>query len=343
MLSDRDCQLLTAFLDGELGARQHKAALRLLRRSSEARQLLRQLQEDSHALHGMPRHALPADFAARVMRVAAERGLHPGGTRPVVRPRSIPTWAGLTAAAAVLLAVTAGSFLYFSGTQTPLEGERLARPNPPPLPSEVGYRFALRDLGKEGLPSRLEQEFRNDPGWHLAVASDNPSRTVERLQTAFSKKGVQLHVDPLARASLKKKRPRATYVVYAENLRPEELTAILRQVGHADPGKGDSALLNPMSAQDRGRLAKLLGVPAVSLQPLTGPAIPLREPPIRLPDGQKEDKKAGPAPKEAGGFAVVMALEGSGNPQAVRRFLNSRRTYRPGTVQVYFVLHEASA
>src|SRR5207249_5901759 len=143
---------------------------------------------------------------------------------------------------------------------------------------------------------------------------------------------------PRARASLKKKLPGTTYVVYAENLRPEELTAILHQVGHTDAG---SALLNPMSGQDRDRLAKMLGVPVARLEPLKGPAIALREPPIHDPGGPqgKEDRKAGPAPKEAGGFAVVLAQGGAGNPAEVRRFLNSRRTYRPGTVQVYLVLH----
>jgi hypothetical protein len=342
MLSDHERELLTAFLDGQLGARQHKAALRLLHRSSEARELLRQLQEDAHALRGLPRQTLPADFAAQVMRVAAERGLRPGGSRPVPRPQGIPTWAGLAAAAAVLLAVTAGSYLYFSGTQTPPEGVRLARPERVPLPAEVGYRFALRDLDKEGLGSRLEQEFRRDPGWHLAVASANPARTVERLETALRKQGVQLHIDPRARASLKKKQPKTTYVVYAENLRPEELTAILHLVGHTDAG---SALLNPMSGQDRDRLAKMLGVPVARLEPLKGPPIPLRDPPILVPDGSqgKGDKKAGPAPKEVGGFAVVLAQDGAGNPNALRQFLNSRRTYRPGTVQVYFVLHDVSA
>src|SRR5262249_36090729 len=156
-----------------------------------------------------------------------------------------------------------------------------------------GYRFALRDLGKDGLHSRLEQEFRSDPGWHLAVASDNPSRTVGRLETALRKQGVHLHIDPRAPASLKEKLPGTTYVVYAENLRPEELTAILHQVGHTDAG---SALLNPMSGQDRDRLAKMLGVPVARLEPLKGPPIPLRNPPIHVPGGPqgKEDKKAGP-------------------------------------------------
>jgi hypothetical protein len=342
MLSDHDCELLTAFLDGQLGARQRKAVLRLLHRSSEARELLRQLQEDAHALRGLPRQTLPVDFAAQVMRVAAERGLRPGGPRPVVRPRGLPTWAGLAAAAAVLLAVTAGSYLYFSGMQTPPEGVRLAQPERVPLPAEVGYRFALRDLGKEGLRPRLEQEFRSDPSWHLAVASDNPARTVARLETALRKQGVQLHVDPRARASLKKNLFRTTYVVYAENLRPEELTAILHQVGHTD---GGSALLNPMSAQDRTRLAKMLGVQVAQLEPLKGPPIELRPPPIHVPGGQQDkgDKKAGPAPKEAGGFAVVLAQDGAVNPNAVRQFLSRRRTFRPGTVQVYFVLHDVTA
>jgi hypothetical protein len=340
MLSDRERELLTAFLDGQLGARQHKAARRLLHRSSEARELLRQLQEDAHALRGLPRHALPADFAAQVMRVAAERGLRPRGPRPAPRPQGIPTWAGLAAAAAVLLAVTAGSYLYFSGTQTLPEADRLARPDF--AVPETGYRFALRDLRDGGLRPRLEQELRRDPAWHLDLATADTSGTVGRLAKALSARGVNLHIDPRARVSMKKRLPKTTYVVYAENLRPEELTAILEQVGHG--GRVESVLLNPMSAHDRGRLAKTLGVTVASLQPVSGPKIPLLEA-IEGPDRDKGKggNKAEPAPREAGGYAVVLAQSGANNLREVRQFLNSRRAYRPGTVQVYLVLHEASA
>src|SRR6266540_1688814 len=114
MLADRDSQLLTAYLDGELGTRQRKAVTRLLHRSADARKLFEQLQQDANALRDLPPHKLPANFPLRVLRTIAERGVRPGGSPPVPRPAAIPAWVGLGLAAAVLLAVTAGSFLYFS-------------------------------------------------------------------------------------------------------------------------------------------------------------------------------------------------------------------------------------
>src|SRR5437868_7421574 len=103
MLSERHSQLLTAYLDRELSARERKAVFRLLRRSPEARALLRQMQQDARALGQLPARKLPADFPLKVVRTIAERGLRPGGLRPPIRPRGIPAWAGLAAAAAVLL------------------------------------------------------------------------------------------------------------------------------------------------------------------------------------------------------------------------------------------------
>src|SRR5215472_12762510 len=107
MLSDHDCQLLTTLVEeGQLGPDDRKAAHRLLSRSAEARELLQQLQEDARALRVLPRRTLPADFPQRVLQAVADRGLRPGIAPPAPRPRPVPAWAGLAAAAAVLLAVT---------------------------------------------------------------------------------------------------------------------------------------------------------------------------------------------------------------------------------------------
>jgi hypothetical protein len=113
MLSDRICQLLTGFVDGELSNRQRKAVQRLLRRSPEARTLLRKLRQDAAHLRSLPRpHAAP-DVSEQVVRAIRQRGLQPSGRRSVAAGR--PTfWYGYAAAAMVLLAVGLGSFLFFS-------------------------------------------------------------------------------------------------------------------------------------------------------------------------------------------------------------------------------------
>ena len=49
MLSESARQLVTAYVDGELNARQRRQAVRLLSRSEEARRLLNRLEEDAVA------------------------------------------------------------------------------------------------------------------------------------------------------------------------------------------------------------------------------------------------------------------------------------------------------
>jgi hypothetical protein len=113
MLSDQICQLLTGFVDGELSNRQRRAVQRLLRRSPEARTLLRKLRHDAVRLRSLQRpHAAP-DTSERVVRAIRQRGLQPGGrgTAASVRPTY---WYGYAAAAMVLFAVGLGSFLFFS-------------------------------------------------------------------------------------------------------------------------------------------------------------------------------------------------------------------------------------
>ena len=61
MLPERFRELLTAYVDGELSARQRRHVLRLLRRSVEARRLLHFLQSDSHNLIHLPRVRLDPD------------------------------------------------------------------------------------------------------------------------------------------------------------------------------------------------------------------------------------------------------------------------------------------
>jgi hypothetical protein len=136
MLSDRDCQLLTAYVDGELSTRQRKTALRLLQKSSEARNYLRLLQADADAVRRLPRHHLGRDFPLRVTRLIAERGLQPAA--PVVRRSrpGAPAWVGWAAAAAVLVSVSALSYYTFPLLQKGSRKDASVAAKTPPEPSE---------------------------------------------------------------------------------------------------------------------------------------------------------------------------------------------------------------
>lgn len=139
MLPDRLCQLLTAYVDGELTARQTRAVQRLLGRSAEARTLVRQLQADAAQLRRLPREQLPADFAAQVLLALRERGLEYRSRKASPhRPITVPSWLGLAVAASVLLVISAASYLYFLASaeqpgvattnQRPSTDERLVGP-----------------------------------------------------------------------------------------------------------------------------------------------------------------------------------------------------------------------
>lgn len=116
MLLDRYCQLLTAYVDGELSSRQRRHVLRLLRRSAEARQLLKQLQADARALRHLASPPLTADLTSPVLGLIAERDLAPRQPRRTDKAASI-AWFGplasLATAAAVLLTIGVASYLYF--------------------------------------------------------------------------------------------------------------------------------------------------------------------------------------------------------------------------------------
>src|SRR5262249_48392430 len=128
--------------------------------------------------------------------------------------------------------------------------------------ADVGTRVPLAALHQAPERARLAKELAKDRAYHLDVVSASNAHTVTRLNDAFQKKGVTLLVDGNAGAGLKKK-AKASYVVYAEDIRPEELAEVLGQLGADDKGtpRGTPrALLNTMNDDDRKHLSMLLGV-----------------------------------------------------------------------------------
>jgi len=116
MLPDRDRQLLTAYVDGELSSRQRRHVARLLHRSREARELLKMLQADSGQLRRLNSPPLNSDLTFPVLRTITERRLSPRQPVASNAPGYYPAWTGIAAAAAVLLVVGLGSFLYFASS-----------------------------------------------------------------------------------------------------------------------------------------------------------------------------------------------------------------------------------
>jgi hypothetical protein len=142
MLTDHCRQLLAAYVDGELNARQQDTVLRLLHGSPEARELLRRMQQDAAAVRLLPRRRLERDLSAPVVQLIVERRLQPGSRRRRSverRQPNFPAWAGFSAAAAALLLVAFGSYLYFSATMEDGPENRVAakgKANAPVRPAD---------------------------------------------------------------------------------------------------------------------------------------------------------------------------------------------------------------
>lgn len=115
MLPNEYVELLSAFVDGEVSARQRRAVLRLVRKSTEARRLLREMQEDARRLRQLPRRPSEPEFELRLLNAFAEQESQAQPPPPPVpEPYSLPLWLGVAAAAAVLFAVSIGSYLFFA-------------------------------------------------------------------------------------------------------------------------------------------------------------------------------------------------------------------------------------
>ncbi len=105
MLSDQVIQLLTAFVDGELSQRQRKTVMRVLQKSSEARDVLKQLQENAHKIKKLPRHKVEPSLVDEITRAIAEQQSQP---KPAATPARRSAWlayVAATMAASVLIGV----------------------------------------------------------------------------------------------------------------------------------------------------------------------------------------------------------------------------------------------
>ena len=100
MLAEPYRELLSAYVDGELSAGQRRTVQRLLDRSPEAREYLRQIQANAENLRNLPRRQLDAEFPGRVLTAIRDRNLRPGRYRATSSvPVTLPGWVSVASAA----------------------------------------------------------------------------------------------------------------------------------------------------------------------------------------------------------------------------------------------------
>jgi hypothetical protein len=111
MLPEKISRILAAAVDGELTPRQQRAVDRLLRENDEARQMYKMLKGDSGRLKALPREALPAHFSSQVLQAVGERPTPMPKAVGQVAQKYLPMWAIMSAAAAVMFAISLGTYM----------------------------------------------------------------------------------------------------------------------------------------------------------------------------------------------------------------------------------------
>jgi hypothetical protein len=378
MISEKTLQLLTAFVDGELSPHERKLAARILNISSEARQVVKDLQANVHRLQQLPRRKLEPEFAEQIVRLIKERAA-PRTTIPIAEPVDAPPgtipilrrwsrWSRYAVAASILIIAAVGVYFatrsgdpvdlalnadadkvqkqgidYEATIAKVIEGvaNEYAKVAPP---ERTGTRFAFADLKQEKQAARLGQEFVRTKAVHLEIGVKDRGEAVRRLDRALRNQGISLRGIDAAIAKLKGEEAKTEYVVFAENITPAELTRLLSELSQATTF--ETMTVSAVNDQDQQQVCQLLGIGREELLTPRKTADPF--PTFVEKKGEKKGNNPGIAninptqtPTPALRTAVVLASDGGAGRASsdVIYFRGQRRELQPGTLQVVLVIH----
>jgi hypothetical protein len=341
MLSERNLQLLTAFVDGELTRRERKLVMRLLNRSSQARSVLQELQEGAHRVRELPRRQLRESFANQVLQAIADQGLRVDSRHATARrPRR---WFAYAAAACVLLAISLGVYLA-NRTGPDTNANVVAKVNPAPE-FKAPLRVTFKELAEQGKQELLAHRLQAEPAIHLDITVRNNATAVGDVRQALEAQGIKTIVDTAARVNLDKGAQRkVTYFIYAENVEAKELETMLKNLGGgskkqpAQSSNFESVVVTAISPEDRHDLSALFGAKPADFATSTEQGDPFGNTIIAAP----KDKKGVTPPRQAERFAMILAsADGASPSDEAKAFIAGRVEQRPGTMRVLLVIRQA--
>ena len=361
MLSDQVIQLLTAFVDGELSQRQRKAVMRLLHRSSEARELLRQFQENAHKLKQLPRHKVGPSLVDEVMQAIAEQKAQPKQpAAKMPRRRWLPY---LAASMAASLLIGAIGILYWQTMQQQDNGVKdepiLAKIDAPEkktqsvsaittptprksnelveklvkgtfgefvrqVPVDVPFNATFADLQNGKKTGDLVRELNAEKGIQLDVTVNSNPDALLRLKEVLRDRKIDLVTDASAAKSLKdNKQAKVEYLVYVENLTSDEVTKLMGDLGQ-------SYVIGMNNNQ------KTMASPykKVTVTPIA------KEEKQKLAKLLGEPTDAQSNPKAERKAVVLPVTAGSAPSAEVAQFSKQRRVSQAGTLQVLIRIHQ---
>jgi hypothetical protein len=240
-------------------------------------------------------------------------------------------------------------------TAPSIESFQPERVEPPTLPVVL----SLRDLERVEGWDKLLRELREESAFRIELPCSNATRAFERVQAALRSRDIALVLEQTALIRMSQPQRKSNYALFAEDLTPEDLAALLRDLGRLDrtgkPAEAQfaDAVVTRLSKGHRKDLSDLLGVdPAPLVRDSTGPLG--TDPHKSLPEltaGQVANALSGgagqgtaarsAAVKQSQRQALVLAFYPVRPPRGspdVRHFLDARKPARTGTVQVLLVL-----
>jgi hypothetical protein len=362
MLPDHVIQLLTGFVDGELSKSEHMAVQRLLEKSSEARGLLIQLQENAHKIKQLPSRKVEPSLVDEILAaiVAQQSQPRPAASYRGVRRRWLPY---LAASLAASLLVCAFGILYWKVVQnqdgqskdTPIvkndpekKVEPAPQPNPQPpspptprkgnplidliakgtvhefmkpVPIDLPFSATFAELKSGSKSSQLAREINNEKAIEFDIRVKNNAEAMNRLKDVLRDYKINLVADDSAAKPVNDKK--VQYLVFADNLKPDELTKLMgdlsqdyvksmgmNQVNVSSPYK--NVTVTPITKEDDQKLTKLLGEPTNTKSD---------------PKGERK--------------AVVLPVNPAASPSAaVVQFAKQRPVPQAGTVQILIRIHQ---
>jgi hypothetical protein len=359
MLSEQVLELLTAFVDGELSQRQRKAVMRLLHRSSEARDMLRQLQENAHKIKKLPRHKVEPSLVGSIMEAIADRQAQPAPATKRTRRRAWVPYVVATMAASVLIAIIGLAYWQTMGDggadkdkfvknvqpdphkPTPdgpakkkkhpyldkmLEGVAIGVGRTPIeqlFTAEFGELRDAKGLAVSGLTEKLNDA---KTAVHVDVTVKNNTIAIDRLRDVLKNRGITVVIDPAVSKTLDNKK--VEYLVFAENLNPDDVTKLMSELSEEFPlGQINNQHMEP-SPYKKLEVKPISNQHKDQLTKLLGKDL-----------GSMERKDVKPVAKTAPVAVLLPSSAGATPSPEVRQFVE-RRQPQPGTLQILIRIHQ---
>jgi hypothetical protein len=221
--------------------------------------------------------------------------------------------------------------------------------------------FKLQALQKDATRQQLLSELARARDFRLELPCRGGTLAFGRLEPALKALGLSLAIDQAAQQRLQVPQLRTNYVIYLEDLLPQELAGLMDAAIREDQRVArktferqfDRMVLTRMSPQDHKELSTLLGTDPTEAPPTRGTLTSdPRKPLADLTARQVADSLAGqggnPRPAEGASaaapgerLAVVLAynpVRPHANSTEVQRFLRARKSPRPGSLRILLVL-----